>query len=216
MKQLRLEKKNNNRIRVFRAYIDEVYIGPVYTVDLKKAEIELDGVTPTEEGSEIRYETEIEDVVGERLYSVIYEKAFSKYASLLAGAEYCSMGIRRKMKEKDYPEDIIDSVIDALYKERYLDDKRFAESYIRSYARTKSRELIVRELEFKNIGGDWLYDILDEVYDDESLSKDDVIKSLLEKKFRNQDLSDPKVKMRAANFLIRKGFSFGDISSYLT
>ena len=61
-----------------------------------------------------------------------------------------------------------------------------------------------------------LYDILDEVYDDESLSKDDVIKSLLEKKFRNQDLSDPKTKMRAANFLIRKGFNFGDINSYLT
>ena len=112
--------------------------------------------------------------------------------------------------------DMIEAVIDALYKERYLDDKRFAEAYIRSYARTKSRELIIRELEYRGVGGDWLYDILDEVYDDESLSKDDVIKSLLEKKFRNQDLSDPKTKMRAANFLIRKGFNFGDINSYLT
>lgn len=216
MKQLRLEKKNNNRIRAFRAYIDEVYIGPVYTNDLKKAEIDLDMLTPEVEDSEIRYDFEEEDVVADRLYNVIYERAFSKYAALLAGAEYCAMGIRRKMKEKDYPEDMIEAVIDALYKERYLDDKRFAEAYVRSYARTKSRELIIRELEYRGVGGDWLYDILDEVYDDESLSKDDIIKSLLEKKFRNQDLSDPKTKMRAANFLIRKGFNFGDINSYLT
>ncbi len=216
MKQLRLEKNKSKRIRIFRAYIDEVYIGPVYTVDLKKAEIDIEGLTPMEDGADIVYELDVEDADSDRLYNIIYEKAFSKYAALLAGAEYCSSGIRRKMKEKDYPEDMIDSVIEALYRERYLDDKRFAESYIRSYARTKSRDLIIRELEYRDIGGDWLYDILEEVYEDESLNKEDVIKSLLDKKFRNQNLSDPKVKMRAANFLIRKGFNFGDINSYLT
>ena len=71
MKQLRLEKKNNNRIRAFRAYIDEVYIGPVYTNDLKKVEIDLDMLTPEVEDSEIRYDFEEEDVVADRLYNVI-------------------------------------------------------------------------------------------------------------------------------------------------
>ena len=212
--QLRLIQ--SNRFRYYRAYIDEVYIGPVYSNDLKKAEIDEDEMCASQEGSETVYTADITEAEGERLYSIVYSKAFDKYAALLAGAEYSAFDIRYKMKRKDYCEKVIDDVIETLYKERYLDDRRYAESYIRSYSRSKSRGLIVRELEYKGIGGDWLDDVLDEVYEDEEIDKNEVIKALIEKNYRGQDLKDEKVKRRVAAFLMRKGFSFSDINSYLT
>ena len=111
---------------------------------------------------------------------------------------------------------MIDDVIETLYREKYLDDKRYAESYIRCYAKSRSRELIVRELEYRGISGEWMQDLLDEVYEDEAIDKNEVIRSLIEKNYRNQDLTNEKVKRRVAAFLIRKGFSFSDINSYLT
>ena len=212
--QLRLIQ--SNRFKYYRAYIDEVYIGPVYSNDLKKAEIDQDEMSQAQEGSETILTAEIEDAEGERLYSVVYSKAVEKYAALLAGAEYSAFDIRFKMKQKNYSERIIDEVIDTLYRERYLDDKRYAESYIRSYSKSKSRTLIIKELEYKGIEGDWLYDILDEVYEDEGIDKEEVIRTLIEKNYRGQDLKDEKVKRRVAAFLMRKGFSFSDINSYLT
>lgn len=212
--QLRLIQ--SNRFRYYRAYIAEVYIGPVYSNDLKKAEIDEDEMCASQEGSETVYTADITEAEGERLYSIVYSKAFDKYAALLAGAEYSAFDIRYKMKRKDYCEKVIDDVIETLYKERYLDDRRYAESYIRSYSRSKSRGLIVRELEYKGIGGDWLDDVLDEVYEDEEIDKNEVIKALIEKNYRGQDLKDEKVKRRVAAFLMRKGFSFSDINSYLT
>ncbi len=212
--QLRLIQ--SNRFRYYRAYIDEVYIGPVYSNDLKKAEIDEGDMNTSQEGSETVYTADISEAEGERLYSIVYSKAFDKYAALLAGAEYSAFDIRYKMKRKDYCEKVIDDVIETLYKERYLDDRRYAESYIRSYSRSKSRGLIVRELEYKGIGGDWLDDVLEEVYEDEEIDKNEVIKTLIEKNYRGQDLKDEKVKRRVAAFLMRKGFSFSDINSYLT
>ncbi len=212
--QLRLIQ--SNRFRYYRAYIDEVYIGPVYSNDLKKAEIDESEMCSSQEGSETVLTADVSETEGERLYSIVYSKAFDKYAALLAGAEYSAFDIRYKMKRKDYCERMIEEVIETLYKERYLDDRRYAESYIRSYSRSKSRSLIVRELEYKGIGGDWLDDILEEVYEDEEIDKNEVIKTLIEKNYRGQDLKDEKVKRRVAAFLMRKGFSFSDINSYLT
>ena len=58
--------------------------------------------------------------------------------------------------------------------------------------------------------------ILDEVYADNSLSDEEIIASLIERKFRGQDLSDEKVKRRVAQFLVRRGFTFDKINNYLT
>ena len=205
---MQLKLIRNKNFKFFRAYIDEVYIGPVYYADLKKAEIEFQD----EASDTIIFD--INETVSERLYSVVYSKALDKYSALLAGAEYSAYDIRLKMKKKDYSERMIEEVIAALYEERFLDDKRYAESYIRYYSRTKSRELIVRELEFKGISGDWMNDLLDEVYTDEAIDRNEVIRELVEKKYRGQDLTDEKVKRRVAAFLIRKGFSFSDINSF--
>jgi Uncharacterized protein conserved in bacteria len=213
---MQLKLIQNNRVRYYRAYIDEVYIGPVYTSDLTKAEIDIDTAEEHTEGTDRILQIEVSEMVYERLYSIIYSKAFDKYAALLAGAEYSSYDIRYKMKRKEYSDRVINDVIDTLYKEKYLDDRRYAESYIRSYSKSKSRGLIVKELEYKGITGDWMQDLLEEVYSDESINKEDVIKNLIEKKYKGQDLKDEKVKRRVAAYLIRKGFSFSDINSYLT
>ncbi len=212
--QLKLIKNKN--VKYFRAYIDEVYIGPVYYADLKKAEIDIDFPGDEPDGNDQNILKEISETFSDRLYSVIYSKAFDKYSAFLAGAEYSAYDIKLKMKRNNYSDEIINDVIEALYAERYLDDKRYAESYIRYYSRTKSRELIIRELEYKGVTGDWMNDLLNEVYTDESIERDEVIKNLIEKKYKGQDLSDEKVKRRVAAFLLRKGFSFSDINSYLT
>ena len=58
--------------------------------------------------------------------------------------------------------------------------------------------------------------MIDDVYADENVTEEDVIRGLLEKKYRNMDLDDIKIKRRAISFLSRHGFTYDKINNYLT
>ena len=75
---------------------------------------------------------------------------------LLARREYCSAELRRKLREREVPEDIVEQVLAELEAAGYLSETRFAESFLRSrmargetpwLAARKARERGVREEE---------------------------------------------------------------------
>ncbi len=75
---------------------------------------------------------------------------------LLARREYCSAELRRKLREREVPEDIVEQVLAELEAAGYLSETRFAESFLRSrmargetpwLAARKARERGVREAE---------------------------------------------------------------------
>ena len=117
---------------------------------------------------------------------------------------------------KGFSETIVEDVIAVLYESKYLDDGRFVESYTRTYIRSKSRSLIEREIQSRGVEASDYRHIIDDVYSDEGVTEDDVIKDLLEKKYKNLDLNDIRIKRRAIAFLSRHGFTYDKINNYLT
>lgn len=144
------------------------------------------------------------------------QSAFCKAVDLLSRAEQSALDIRLKLKKKGYQDDEIDQTIEKLYSLNYLNDRRYAESYIRKNMLLKSKSLILRELYMKNIKLDDVDDIFEECYQDEQVDEEKIIKNLLSHNFKNADFTDEKVKKRAISLLIRHGFNYSSAILYLT
>ena len=205
MGSLKFTKKDKS----YYTYFEEEYIGFIYFRDFDKF-----GLTA---GSE--QEFYIEDVSEECLEGIrdeVINKAFNRALSLASSRECSEYIIRDKLKRKSFPDYAIDDVIKMMYEYNYLNDERFVESYVRSYMLTKSRNMIIRELEGRGINVSEYSEVIDGVYNDECIDEEDAIEKLLDKRFRGQDLSDEKVRRRAANYLQRHGFGYDKIKLYLT
>ena len=189
----------------YKIYNDQTYIGFLYRSDFNK----LDIPTPSDllEVSEEKYE--------EIRKAIIY-RAFDKGVSYLADSERSAYDVSLKLRMKDFPEYAIEEAIELLYEYNYLNDRRFAESYIRSYMSSKSKSMIRKELSKRHINLPDLDELFSEVYTDEEVDEASVIEELIRKKYGGQDMSDEKVKRRAVSFLLRHGFSFEQINNYLT
>lgn len=205
MSSIRVVKKNKS----YSIYLDDTYFGFIYKRDFD--ELALGGNDEDEFYIEEVSSEQIEDIK-----ALMIKRAFDKAVGYATVSE-CSAGIiRNKLKRKFFPDYAIDACIELMYDYNYLNDNRFIESYTRCYLNTKSRYLIERELESKGVNLSESRHIIDEVYAESSLSDEEIIASLIERKFRGQDLNDEKVKRRVVSFLIRHGFTFDAINNCLT
>ena len=209
MNHRRIKKRNKS----FQAFINDEYVGMLYRSDLEKIGIKLKS-SQEQDSDELGFE--IDDDKNHRVMNIVRDRAFDKAVSYASVSECCAYDVKIKLQKKDFPEYAIDEAIEMMYEYNYINDERYAESYIRCYFQKKSRSLIKKELEMKNVKVDDIENLLDRVYEDEDMSEDEAIKSLLDKKFKDRDLSDEREKRRAMNLLVRHGFSFDKINNYLT
>jgi regulatory protein len=90
---------------------------------------------------------------------------------------------------------------------KYLDDETFARNWARSRAEARGYgpKRIERELRIKGIGQPLIREVMGETFapGDESTRA----RSLLTKRFKNQQLDDQKWLRRAVGFLQRRGYS---------
>ena len=188
-------------------YEDGEYLGFLYPSDLKKI---ASGKDLSEESG-----ISITDEELEALKNKIIDSTFEKGVSYLAETERCGDDLRMKLLQKRYPQYAIDEAINQLYELKYLSDERFMESFIRSYIRDKSRTLIMRELSMRHIDLTDFDEVYDRISEEEDVTEDKAIERLL-KRFDGQDMSDERVRRRAAALLVRHGFSFDRINNHLT
>lgn len=187
---------------LYMAYVDDVFTGPLYQSDIKKLNLPEEGV--------IRQETV------NTLQETVYRRAFNKATNLLSGSELCANEIRFKLKMRDYPASVIEDVVRTLYEYRFLDDVRYAENYIRSFASKKSRSFIVKELTRKGIDSSCFENLLDTVYEEEGIDEEQLIQDILDRRFADYDRNDEKVKRKIVSYMARRGFSPNEVNNYLT
>ena len=60
-----------------------------------------------------------------------YSDALKRAAALCSKQEQCSSHIREKLKTWNVPDDAAEKIIELLKKEKFLDDRRYASSYVR-------------------------------------------------------------------------------------
>ena len=203
--------------KIYKLFGEEGYFAFIYRSDMKDFGIKLPKKSDDEdEFSDSEISVSLDEDTVERITDLCVRRAFDKGADYLSISEQCAYDIRFKLLKKDYPDSVISRAIIMLKEYGYLNDGRFAESYTRSYMGSKSREAIIRELDHKCPGLDDICGIVDQVYQDYDCDEDEVIKNLIEKKFRGQDMSNERVRRRAMNLLLRHGFSFDKINKHLT
>ncbi len=134
-------------------------------------------------------------------------QALNRVATYCSRAERSEFAVRKKLVAWEVPEDAIKRIIDRLRKEKYLDDNRFARSFINDklnfnkWGRTK----IIYELKKRNISESVYNPILDELSGDEFEKQLMHILSVKSKSVKGKNDYDKKTKL--IRFALGRGFT---------
>jgi len=140
----------------------------------------------------------------------LYEKAQQRALRLLMYRGRSTAELRQRLKEKGFPGETIEKVIDRLAELKYLDDDLFAREWARSCAVNKlwGNRRIFLSLREKGIPAAMIEGAIDEAR--KELDERAAIERILEKRFRKRDpslLSMEKEKRRLGQTLTARGFS---------
>ncbi len=111
----------------------------------------------------------------------------------------------KKLYEKKYTTRIVNYVIDKCKSYGYIDDEKYAESYVFQNRKLKGKLKLQQELMQKGIAKN----IIDKVLQD--YDEEDGCLVLARKKALNKDLDDPKVYAQLVRFLQYRGYEWEKI-----
>ena len=97
----------------------------------------------------------------------------------------------------------------------YLNDQRYAMNYISFRMGTRSRQKILQELAGKGIDRETALVAWEEAAEVEEPDELAVLRATVETKCQPDTALDEKAMRRLQGFLLRRGFSYGDISHML-
>ncbi len=167
-----------------------------------------------------KYDLSVGEIVDiQKLDDAVFEDKFKRaYLSCLNMVSYRPRSIkeiRTYLKRKKYSNSIVESVIEKLIKENYLDDYKFAVDWVKDRIKFRlySRYRVISELKEKGIERGKIDEIIKEYY---PLSKEEEIAEIKIKKYANsRNLSLPNDKDKVAKYLSRSGFSVDSILKIL-
>lgn len=192
MRILEITKEKKGKILV---HTDGVDCFPLYA-----KEAEAWGVREGAELSDAKWQELCEEVLKKRV--------IRRAMYLLQQMDRTEAQLRRKLADGHYPEELIDAAVAYVESWHYIDDFRYACTYIRSRQSEKSRIQIKMALVQRGVPADLIDRALEEEYED---NEEELIARLLEKKHYDPEQMDRKEKYKIYQFLARKGFSISKI-----
>ena len=140
-------------------------------------------------------------------------KAKNRALGLLASRARSAFEIRQRLRRKDYPEDAIDYALSELERLGYLDDRAFAEMFVRDRLNLRPRgsRLLMRELRAKGISEEIAKSVIEEALVANESSDSEVALELAKKWLARQKApadaaARMKLERRLYGQLARKGF----------
>lgn len=169
-----------------------------YKLSLYRGEMRKYGIR---EGEEL-----LEDVYEQLVREVLPRRAKMRCMNLLQTKDYTKKQLEDKLRQGDYPQECIEEAIAYVTSYGYLDDERYAESYIECHIESKSRMRIQNDLLRKGISKDVIqrkFEKLEEM----GIESDEMAlaRKLLEKKKYSGENATKQEKSRMYAFLMRKG-----------
>lgn len=141
------------------------------------------------------------------------KQAKLKALSLLNYMDRTEVGLRQKLKEKSYSEEVIEQTLDYVKSFGYINDISYAERYILNKQNSKSRQEIYMALAQKGISKEDIEQAMEQSYEAEV--EIEAIRRLCEKKhFSAEDSSDAE-KQKMYGYLVRKGFRSEEVRKVL-
>ena len=155
---------------------------------------------------------ELEFIIDE----LLPKRALSRALKIVSERDMTERMLSEKLNADCYPEDIINSVIDKLKKERLINDERFIRGFIESKSAKKSKRDIMIALSSKVWDMNQCERLYDELKADDCLKDEsELIKELLRKRHYDFENSDYEAKQKEIRYLSSKGFSYDSIHSAL-
>ncbi len=114
--------------------------------------------------------------------------------------------IRERLKRDEWPEEVIDRVVERLTEERLVDDAHFAAAWVenRSLSRPRGARLLKQELRQKGVGRDEIEAALP----DDEMEVANAVDALRPKLRLWEKLEVRERERKAIEFLLRRGFNF--------
>lgn len=185
-------------------------------VTKQKYQIEVEGHSPfvLYKGEVFRYHIEKDREISPEIYREIIEEVLTKRAKLralhlLEQGDRTKKDLEEKLLKNGYPPEAAEAALAYVESFHYIDDKRYALSYIQNQSGRKGRARIQMELRRKGVPQEYIDQAFQEM--EEETDTEAVIRELVQKKRRGQGPMDEKEKQRLYGFLLRRGFSTSDI-----
>ena len=143
------------------------------------------------------------------------KEAYLTLAALCAQAEHCQWEMLEKMRRWELSEEAQARVMAKLIKERYVDDERYTQAFVKDKIRYNKwgRRKVEQGLWQKRIDEDIRKRVLDDVDDDEYLS---VLRPLLKQKRKTiKAKNDYELNQKLMRFALGRGFTFDIIRQCL-
>ena len=143
------------------------------------------------------------------------EQALQKLAALCSQSEHCTSEMKEKMTRWGIDEDAQQRVVEYLVANRYVDDRRYARSFVNDklkYNKWGPRK-IEQSLWMKHIDESILREALDDVDNEEYIS---VLRPLLTSKRKTTKAeTDYEMNQKLLRFAIGRGFTFEQVNEVI-
>ncbi len=150
------------------------------------------------------------------------EQALARLQGQCSKAEYCCGQIRRRLLgwshreiacgKPGFSEEEIERIISSLVEERFVDDARFADAYVRDKARFSKWGAVKIAYNLKRLGvGSAVIDVA--LQENSSFFGDEMLIDLLQKKWKSLKVGEPVSRKREklVRFALQRGFDYGQI-----
>lgn len=189
----------------------EIYLNDEFAFVLYKSELKVYDIKPG---------NEVSDNVLLRIYDEVLLKRCKKRAmNLLIKGDMPEMRLRSKLADGRYPENIIDQTIEYVRSYHYIDDRRYAMSFITWKSSTDSKNTIRRKLIEKGVAKDVIDSCIEEYYVEDDLNRNcerELIERLITKKCRNTTELEYEERQKLIASIMRKGFTYYDVEAVLS
>lgn len=204
-------------------------------------EVQIKAVTPGEKGRIVicfedgvqaaLYRSELRSLPGQEgklllteggyVPGALYEKVLTEIVGvrakkralfLLERMDRTEQQLCEKLSQNGYPEVCVREAVAYVKKYHYIDDLRYAKTYVRYQQQKKSRQRLKTELMKKGVARDLIELALEDEYVSDEQEK---IRCLLEKRHYDCTTADRKEQQRMYQFLMRRGYKSSDIVSVM-
>lgn len=186
----------------------EIYLNDEFAFVLYKSEIKEYGIKENKELSDETIKSIIENVLKKR--------AKKRAMNLLLKGDMTEAKLREKLSDGKYSQEVIDDAISYVKSYHYIDDRRYAMSFISYKSATDSKNTIRRKLIERGVSKDIIDSCIEEYYVEDNLNagvERELIKKYILKKCKNISTLEYTDKQKIIASIMRKGFSYYDIEA---
>ncbi len=139
---------------------------------------------------------------------ILIPKARNRCLDLLAAGDKTRSMLAKKLRSEDFPEDVVEDALSYAKSFHYLDDLRFAVNYIERNRDGKSRMEMTQKLRLSGVDEEQIAEAFSEAELPDPMEQ---IRMHARRRHFDPSDADDRERDRFLRFLMRKGYSYGDI-----